>query len=397
MAHPRDGVTERIDLDGDAVNELMRRLLLLPPQASTFARPLDWLHFVVIGTTMLGASGVAVVTLWYFFRFRRRKDGEVTRHVGVTGRQEAFAIGGVLTLFLLFWVLGFRQFVDYREPPPDAMEVYVTGKQWMWKFAYPSGRRAMGVLTVPVGRPVKLVMTSRDVIHSFFVPAFRVKYDVVPGRYTEAWFQATEPGAYEILCAEYCGLSHSRMRGTVVALSQQDYEAWLGRGEGVENLSLEDFEGAGGVGEPTGASLPQIGRAVATRMQCFACHTIDGQRHIGPTWRGLFGSTVPLSDGRTIVADEAYLTRSMMDPTVEIHAGYPAVMPTYQGVLEAPGVAAIVEFIKSLREGEEQPVVQLPTIVDGGIVPADGWPTTSPEPSGLPLPSPPTSVSDAGE
>jgi len=356
--------------------------LYLPPQGSSFARSLDWLHFVVIGTTMVGATGVALVTLWYFFRYYRRKEGEPTPRIVVSTRQETFTIGGILTLFLLFWVVGFHQYIDYREPPTNSMEVYVTAKQWMWKFAYPSGRRSIGVLTVPVGRPVKMVMTSRDVIHSFYVPAFRVKYDVIPGRYTETWFEASQPGTYEILCAEYCGLSHSRMRGTVVVLSQQDYDEWLGRGEGEEKLALDDFEGAGGTGDQSASSLPELGRAVASKKQCFACHTIDGQRHIGPTWRGLYNSTVPLADGRSIVADEAYLTRSMMDPTAEIHAGFPAVMPTYQGILQAPEAAAIVEFIKSLREGEEEPVVQLPTIVDGGVVPADGW--VAPAPTELP-------------
>ena len=364
------------------MNELMRKLLFLPPQASTFARSIDWLHFVVIGTTMLGATGVAVVTLWYFFRHHQRKPGAATERVVVSTRQEAFAIGAVLSLFLLFWVVGFHQFVEYQEPPADALPVYVTAKQWMWKFAYPNGRRSIGVLTVPVGRPVKLIMTSRDVIHSFYVPAFRIKYDVIPGRYTQTWFEANAPGTYEILCAEYCGVSHSHMRATVVALSQQDYDEWLGRGEGEENLAVDDFETAGGVGEQSASSLVELGRVAASRKQCFACHTLDGQRHIGPSWRGLFMSTVPLSDGRTIVADEAYLTRSMMDPTAEIHAGFPAVMPTYQGILTAPETAAIVELIKSLREGEEQPEVQLPTIADGGVIPADGW--IAPASSALP-------------
>src|SRR5262249_2611351 len=156
---------------------------------------------------------------------------------------------------------------------------------------------------------------------SFYVPAFRIKYDVLPGRYTQTWFEANAPGTYEILCAEYCGVSHSRMRATVVVLSQPDYDAWLGRGEGEENLDVDDFETAGGVGEPSASNLVELGRIVASRKQCFACHTLDGQRHVGPSWRGLFMSTVPLADGRSIVADEAYLTRSMMDPAIEVHAG----------------------------------------------------------------------------
>ncbi|GAC1354216.1 MAG: cytochrome c oxidase subunit II [Polyangiales bacterium] len=367
------------------MNELLRRLLYLPPQASTFARPIDWLHFVVIGVTMAGATGVALLTLFYFFRFYRRREGEATVHLGVRKRQEVFTIGSVLLLFLVWWVVGFYQYIDLYEPPKSAMDVYVTAKQWMWKFAYPGGRRAIGVLTVPVGRPVRMVMTSRDVIHSFYVPAFRIKFDVIPGRYSETWFEATEPGAYEILCTEYCGVGHSRMRGTVVVLSQQDYDAWLGRGEGDGKLALDDFEGAGGVGEQSASDLPELGRLVASRKQCLACHTLDGQRHIGPSWRGLYRATIPLADGRTVVADEAYLTRSMMDPAAEVPAGYPAVMPTYQGILEAPEAAAIVEFIKSLREGADlpAPVVTLPQLVDGGfVVGAPAMPGTL-EPPGL--------------
>jgi cytochrome c oxidase subunit 2 len=345
------------------VNELLRKMLFLPPQASTFARPIDWLHFVVILTTMIGATGVALVTLWHFFRHRRRREGEATPRIVAKTRQESAIIGGILVLFLLFWVVGFHQYVDYVEPPSDAMPVYVTAKQWMWKFAYPNGRRSIGVLTVPAGRPVKLIMTSRDVIHSFYVPAFRIKYDVLPGRYTQTWFEANAPGTYEILCAEYCGVSHSRMRATVVVLSQQDYDAWLGETAASPiALSRDDFETAGGSGEPSASNLVDLGRVVASQKQCFACHTLDGQRHIGPTWRGLYLSTVPLDDGRTVIADEAYLTRSMMDPAVEVHAGFRAVMPTYQGVLTAPETAAIVELIKSLREGEEPPSIALPPL-----------------------------------
>ena len=354
------------------MNELMRRLLFLPPQASTFAVPIDWFHFVVIGVTMLGATGVAVVTLLYMWKYRRRREGEATPVLHASTRREMLIGGALLTMFLAWWVFGFRQYVEMERAPDDATEVYVTGKQWMWKFAMPGGRRSISVLTVPVGRPVKLLMTSRNVIHSFYVPAFRIKQDVIPGRYTTVWFEATQPGTYDIFCAEYCGVSHSRMRGVVVALSQPDYDAWLARTQEQVLLAGEDFENAGGAGEPSGGDLVELGRKVASRKQCFACHTIDGQRHIGPSWRGLYRASSPLTDGRTLIADEAYLTRSMMDPASEVHAGFKPVMPTYQGILEAPETAAIIEFIKSLREtDEEKPEVQLPSIDDSGITATD--------------------------
>jgi cytochrome c oxidase subunit 2 len=240
--------------------------------------------------------------------------------------------------------------------PPDAIPIYVTGKQWMWKFAYPDGRAAMDVLTVPVNRPIKLVMTSRDVIHSFYVPAFRMKHDVVPGRYYTAWFQANTPGTYAVECAEYCGVDHSRMIAHVQVLSQPDYARWL------EGQMPPTAEGLAGASAKAGGDLAETGRAVASRRGCFNCHTLDGQPHIGPTWAGLYDSEVTMTDGRVLVADEAYLTRSMMDPQVDVVRGYKGVMPTYRGVLEEPEVAALVEFIKTLHNQPFQPVMRLPRV-----------------------------------
>ena len=259
-----------------------------------------------------------------------------------------------------------------ESPPEGAMQIQVTAKQWMWKFSYSSGRRSINVLTVPVGRPILLVMTSRDVIHSFFVPAFRIKKDVIPGRYVTAWFQVTTPGNYDIYCAEYCGVSHSRMLATVNALSAADYEAWLSSAEDAPELVAQDFETAGGFGAPSRSDLAEHGRELAARRECFACHTIDGQPHIGPTWRGLFETTVSLEGNLTVVADETYLTRSMMDPMADVHLGFRPVMPTYQGILSAPEAAAIVEYIKTLRAGGVQPSVRLPASSDAGVLPIDG-------------------------
>ncbi len=326
------------------MNELLRRALGLPPQASAMAREVDHLHFVVISATMLGATLVALVALWFLARYRRRAEGP-TPPVSMPTGLEAALVAGTLGLFLAFWVAGYRQYLRMREPPRGALDVYVTAKQWMWKFARADGSSEGAVLVVPAGRPVRLVMTSRDVIHSFFVPALRLKQDVLPGRYVTAWFTADRPGTYDVFCAEYCGLSHSRMRASVVVLSPEDYQSWL------EPSARR---------EPGGIDLPALGREVAVRRQCLACHTVDGQRHIGPTWRGLFGREVTLADGRRVVADEAYLTRSMMDPAEEVVAGFAPVMPTYFGVLDPPEAAALVEYIRSLRLTGPAPSVALP-------------------------------------
>jgi cytochrome c oxidase subunit 2 len=215
----------------------------------------------------------------------------------------------------------------------------------------------MDVLTVPAHRRIKLVMGSRDVIHSFYVPAFRMKHDVVPGRYYTAWFEATMTGRFPIECAEYCGVTHSRMLGTVEVLSPEDYRRWL---ETRPSRTVDGVGGADIAGEP---SLAEEGRDVAARRGCFSCHTIDGQPHIGPTWAGLYDSTVLLNNGTRVLADEAYLTRSMMEPSDEIVAGFKPVMPTYRGILEQPEVAALVEFIKANQHYPTAPSIQLPKVV----------------------------------
>jgi cytochrome c oxidase subunit 2 len=338
------------------MNDWILWLLDLPPEASTYAAGVDCLHLVVITTTVFGAVLVFLLAVYWLVRYRQRRPLETTATSSISLRHEIALIGGLLSLFLAFWAVGATQYNHMRSPPAGAMTVYVTAKQWMWKFGYPNGRASMDILTVPVHRPVKLVMTSRDVIHSFYVPAFRMKQDVVPGRYYTAWFEATSPGQYAIECAEYCGVSHSRMGGAVQVLSDENYARWL---DGKEfDAPGARFEGS--VAER--GDLASAGRDVAARRGCLACHTIDGQPHIGPTWVGLFGSEVTLADGTSVVADEAYLTRSMMDPQAQIVRGYKPVMPTYFGVLEATEVASLVEFMKSIADVTATPAITLPRV-----------------------------------
>lgn len=335
------------------MNELIRRLLFLPPQASTFARGIDQLHFFVISVTMLSATLIAFIAVYFTWRYRANRPAETdaTRANPTTTRRfEAVLTAATLLLFLGLWVVGFRQYAAMTEPPPDALVVYVTGKQWMWKFAHEEGPSEVGVLTVPSHRPIKVVMTSRDVIHSFYVPAFRIKQDVIPGRYVTAWFEANAEGSFDIFCAEYCGTEHSTMLAKINVLSPADYAAWLAGARRTDPLSLVEQ-----------------GQRVAAKQQCLGCHTIDGKAHVGPTWRGLYGAEVKLTDGRTVVADEGYLTRSMMLPNEDMVAGYQTRMPSYFGRLDAGETAALVAFIRALAAPELTNAVDAPPVATGNL------------------------------
>lgn len=410
------------------INEFLRRLLFLPPQASSVAREIDYLHYFVIITTMAGATAITLAGVVFVIRYRARGGSSPWREdasVRIPTWAEAGIVVGLLSLFCLWWVIGFNQYVTIQVAPKDALRVYVTGKQWMWKFAYPQGEHTIATLYVPAGRPVELLLTSRDVIHSFYVPDFRIKQDAVPGRTTTTWFEAPQPGVHFVLCAEYCGTSHSTMRAQVVVLSPQDYARWLAGArrdadvpaprlvDGIDGettevwgglpgprieppLAIEDFP----VAQPV--SLAQLGARTAGELGCLRCHTLDGAPHIGPTWAGLYRSIVPLEGGGTIVADEAYLTESMMDPTARLHAGFQAVMPTYHGILTPGQTAAILELMKTLRElpgrgaakaGGASPEIRAGNLTAGEIGPgpvqqrAAPAPHVSDEPPGLAPPA----------
>jgi cytochrome c oxidase subunit 2 len=330
------------------MNDLLRRILWLPEQASEHARQVDALHYFVIITTMVAAAGVFLTALYFFVRYRRRSDTDVTPAVHPTTAHEAAFVGVPLALFLLWFAIGFPQYVRLSLPPPDATDVYVMAKKWMWKFAYPGGPSSIDSLRVPANRPMRLLITSRDVIHSFYVPALRLKMDALPGRYTQTWFQADRPGRYEIFCTEYCGVGHSAMLGELVVMPEVEFDEWLAEQRRFVVAAAQDTSPSELAAIP-GATIVDEGRRVASVQGCLKCHSVDGSRHIGPTWVDLYQRNQRMKDGKAVVADEGYLTRSMMDPAAQIVEGYQNVMPTYQGKLSPPEVAAIVEFIKSLR------------------------------------------------
>jgi cytochrome c oxidase subunit II len=329
------------------MNELLRRMLFLPEQASDYAREVDHLHYFVIIVTMIAATGVFATALFFFVRYRRRSDTDATPRVEPRAIHEVFFVGVPLATFLLWFAIGYPQYVTLSSPPKDALDVYVQGKKWMWKFAYPGGPNAIDTLRVPEGRPVRLLITSRDVIHSFFVPALRVKMDALPGRYTQTWFTATKPGHYEIFCAEYCGLGHSAMMGELIVMPQAEFDQWMAdQRKGIAQAQDSPPDGARVM---PASNIVEEGRRAAAQQGCLKCHSVDGTQHIGPTWANLYMRAEKLQTGKSVVADEGYLTKSMMDPAADLVAGYQNVMPTYLGKLPPPEAAAIVEYIKSLR------------------------------------------------
>jgi cytochrome c oxidase subunit 2 len=344
----RDFVTE--------VAQILHALLFLPEQASSIAADIDGLHMFIF-TVMTGlAAIVGLLSLYFIVRYRRRGDPGPRPRIVAPAWLELGVAGSLLALFCFWWFLSYEQYLRMNRPPPDSDAIYVTGKQWMWKFDYAGGPSSAGVLYVPLGRPVKLLITSRDVIHSFYVPEFRLKQDAVPGRYTTVWFEATRTGTFELMCAEFCGTGHSRMHAKVEVLEPREFDRWL-EGQSVE-AAVAQGTPLGGEGEAiVERSLAERGRQAAAEHGCLRCHTTDGQPHIGPTWLGLFGSFETLSGGDTVRVDEAYVTESMMDPEAKVVAGFAPVMPTFQGRIRPAETAAIIEFMKALRDtvgvGEE--------------------------------------------
>lgn len=275
------------------------------------------------------AISVAIFTCLLIFsiRYRRRPGNEISTRPGGVGRIEAAwtIIPLVLTLIPFGW--GAKLYLDESQPPANALEIFIVAKQWMWKAQYPEGQAEINSVHVPVGQAVKLTMTSQDVIHSFFVPAFRVKADVLPGRYTSLWFQASAAGDYPLLCAEYCGTDHSRMLGHVVALRPNDYADWLASGATASNSSAAR------------------GRQIFEQYACVECHEIA---HRAPDLHGLFGQPVQLNDGSTVVADANYIRESILQPSARIVFGYQPIMPSFAGRLSEDDLLYLLTYIESI-------------------------------------------------
>lgn len=302
---------------------------LLPEQASTAAGQIDNLYLFLVAISVFFTLLTAGLVIFFVVKYRRRSEDEVPEPPHEDSRLEMLCSAVLLVLVLVMFGWGAKVFFDHSRPPADAMEILVVGKQWMWKLQHPQGKREVNELHVPVGRPVTLTMTSEDVIHSFFVPAFRVKQDVVPGRYTRVWFEATKPGKYHLFCAEYCGTEHSFMGGWVHAMTPADYERWLRGDAGVPETPVE------------------AGARLFTQLGCVTCHSA-GSGQLGPNLAGIYGHTQKLVDGTEVTVDDEYLRESILDSQAKVIAGFQPVMPLFKGMISEDQLLQLIAYIKSL-------------------------------------------------
>ncbi len=341
---------------------MLLQLLLFPPRASTNAAEVDLIYFFMVA--LCGFMAVAVVAAMVYMGIRYRRTSENTVGADIHGSTplEIFwtAVPFFIVMFIFAW--GTSLYFKLSVPPANAMEIFVTGKQWMWKIQHMNGRREINNLHVPLGQPVKLTMASEDVIHSFYVPAFRVKADVVPGRYSTMWFEADTVGTYHLFCAEYCGTEHSRMIGSVTVMDPADYQNWLVTGN---PAPVEASAGGGAV--PAAAAAPaatgagasgptpvEIGAKLFQEKACFTCH-LATPGGIGPILTNVAGHEVELATGEKVVADDAYLRESILQPMAKVVKGYPPAMPTFQGQLNEDQVMALIAYIKSLGGAQGAP------------------------------------------
>jgi cytochrome c oxidase subunit II len=300
---------------------------LWPTQASTGAGNVDALFVFLVLLAAFMSVAIFTMILVFAVKYRNRR-GHTAEQIEGSVPLEVTWSTVPLAIFMVIFVWGAVIYFQERTPPRGADEIYVVAKQWMWKLEHEQGQREINELQVPVGRDVKLIMTSQDVIHSFYVPAFRIKQDVLPGRYTTAWFRATKPGVYHLFCAEYCGTAHSGMIGQVVVLEPAQYQAWLSGGA-------------------TFGSLAANGESLFQQLGCPTCHRFDVQGR-APNLIGVFGKPVLLEDGRTVIADENYIRESILSPSAKIVSGFKPIMPTFQGLVSEEQLTALVAYVKSL-------------------------------------------------
>jgi len=307
--------------------------LQMPPQASTMAHQVDALYYFIFWGCTAFFLLIVGLTLFFIIKYRRR-EGQVLqpRASHNTPLELTWTIIPTILVMVVF-VWGFKGYMKLAVAPRNSLEYYVTAKKWLWQIKDPNGQQTINEMSVPVHQPIKVILRSEDLIHSFYVPAFRVKQDAVPNRYTTLWFEATTPGDYNLFCAEYCGAGHSGMLGKIHVLTP---EAW------------EDYQKKS-AGRPEEVSPEDWGRQLYNSRACVTCHSLDGSVKTGPSFKGIFGHRVELADGSTITVNEDYIRQSIMDPTSQVVKGFQPVMPTFAGLLSSDDIDALIAFIKSVE------------------------------------------------
>ena len=305
----------------------------MPEQASKFAMEVDLFYIALWLMTIVITTGIVIAISLFMVKYKRRHNGEIPDQV--EGHMTLEIIWSVIPLIICIGIFawGAKLYYQMYSEPKESLEIFVTGKQWMWRAQHPDGQREINTLHVPVGRRVKLTMTSEDVLHAYFIPAFRTKTDVVPGRYTTTWFEATKPGTYHIFCAEYCGAQHSGMIGTVTAMEPGEYQAWLG----------------GGTNEPPAV----LGERLFSSLACNTCHIADGKGR-GPKLNELYGKSVALNNGSSITFDDTYIRESILDPAAKVVKDYQVIMPSFRGQISEEQIGQVIAYLKSIgpKDGE---------------------------------------------
>ncbi len=308
---------------------------LIPPSASTLSSKVDALYFYLSGVTVFFTLLISGTLVYFLVKYRRRSPYEIPRPIAGSHKLEMLwsVVPFLIAMSMFAW--GAQVYFQMYRPPANALEVYVVGKQWMWKFQHSTGQREINELHVPAGRKVKLIMTSEDVIHDLFFPAFRIKTDVLPGKYTTQWFEATKPGTYHLFCAEYCGMNHSGMVGSIVVMEPNQFDDWLSGNTGQQSPAV-------------------AGQQLYQSLGCASCHGAAGEGGRGPDLIALFGRKVFLANGQTITADESYVRESIENPSAKLVNGFGAIMPTFQGQVTPDQLIQIMAFIKSLQPAGQQ-------------------------------------------
>jgi len=306
----------------------LEHFALFPPEASTVAAESDALFFFMVLVSLIGLTLVVLLIVAFSILYSKKRHPKAIQIEGSTLLEATWTIIP-LGLFLIMFVWGALLYFRIYTPPANAMNIYVVGKQWMWKVEHPGGQHEINALHVPTGRAVQLTIISQDVFHSFSIPAFRVKREAIPGRYTTVWFEATTPGTYHLFCTQYCGTEHSHMIGDVVVLSPEDYRKWL-------------------ASSTSGASIAQNGERLFASLSCAACHNTRPDAR-GPSLANVYGAKLPLASGGTVTADDAYLREAILNPSQHVTQGYAPIMPTYQGQVSEEGIISLVEYIKNLN------------------------------------------------